>query len=173
MADTQARAAIQAQIKAIMATVATIEPSRIYDGRYATTQPMAFLDRFLVDEANNVPAHIEAWFVARISTPSDTSETQQGRVAIGTEIRRTHIFRIEGYRGFAAGDDHDSENTFQDVIDDLLTAFNTKRTLNNTAFDSVPPQLRIIDFEQFGDLVAHHAQLEIKAYEQIYGLVPQ
>lgn len=167
MPDTQARAAIQAAIKAIIQTVPGLDGDRVFDGRLFTVDPDTYRAKFYDENG-----HIQAWFISRRATPTIDSEMERGQIPLRSSILRRHTFDIEGFLGIEFGDEHDSEDQFQLLLDDFLTTFNELRTLSSTAWNSHPPQLRVVDFATLGTVTCHHAMLEITAMEWVNGLEP-
>jgi len=99
---------------------------------------------------------IKGWTITRTKTPEESSTP--------TTNKRTHTFVIRGY--YSLDDSAATETTFQNLIEDIATAFRTKPTLNGTAFDSSPLQVDTVAIVMFGDVLCHFCQLRLDVEEE-------
>ncbi len=80
-------------------------------------------------------------------------------------IKRTHTIEIEGYRGLI--DASASENTFQDLVDTVLTALNGgDKTLGGVAEMGIP-QLTRFQPVMFYNVLCHGATIRIDIEENV------
>ena len=81
------------------------------------------------------------WLLERSATLSDDDGTAPGRVAIGSQLRKLHTFRLEGYCPVVyEGDYMTNGPDFQNLVDRVIDAFDNEPALGG--FDSQPVQLR-------------------------------
>lgn len=110
---------------------------------------------------------INAWMITR-------EKTSQIRMTMG-EKERAHIFLMRGLYGL--NDSDGTELIFQDLIEDIVTAFDAAETLNDTArttnpdwgpmADSVGLQVDIVEQRVFGSVLCHYAECRLCAIEVI------
>lgn len=141
--------AIREQIVTILSSVDGVENVHQYQ-RWASTWEK-FLDHFK-DEATG---KINGWTISREKTPAICEST--------THDNRSHNFRIRGYYGLK--DEDGSEIVFQDLIEDICAAFRIKYQLNNTASNTEPVQVEIVDLRMFGTVLCHYCELLLIAEE--------
>ena len=144
---------IRSEIKTILEAVDDIGIVHDYD-RWAKNWD-DFLSLFKT--ADN---KIHGWCFFRKATPAkrDTMPT----------IQRTHHFRIKGIYGLSDADA--SETTFQDIVEAIQDAFDSKYMLNNAAgvINSGPVQVHLIENRLFGKVLCHYAELDYEVIERVF-----
>jgi hypothetical protein len=106
---------------------------------------------------------IRVWFVSRsrVANVREGAPTQRGW--------RDHTFLIQGYMSFSP---EGSTELFNDLIERVMDAFETKMTLNKTAFYVYPLTCREISFDDLGPIRCHYCELELVVREYravVYG----
>lgn len=99
---------------------------------------------------------IKGWTITRTKTP-ETSKTPSTNT-------RIHTFIIRGY--YSLDDSEATEETFQDLIESIATAFRTEPTINGTAFDSSPLQVDTVAAVMFSNVLCHFCQLRLDVEEE-------
>ncbi len=155
MAST--RKQISTAIKGILETVSGVGVVQEYH-RY-TRSPEGFKEYFtkLVDQYSR---EANAWLVCRDSF----SQTTAG-MPIPQEMRE-HQWTIVGYVGLK--DSTGSEETFQDLVDEIVNAFEARKQLGlPTIVEYVrPPQVPTIDHAWFGPVLCHHCVIQLAVLER-------
>lgn len=83
---------------------------------------------------------------------------------LSTVTKRTHTIEIECYRGIV--DDSATENTFQDLLDTVLSNFvNGDRTLGGVAITHGLPQLTRVFAASFYGVLCHVATIALQIEE--------
>lgn len=142
--------AIRTEIKNIMLGIDSVG-SKVHDyERWAKT----WEDYLAFFESDGL---IKGWTITRTSTPETKSTT--------TSNMRTHTFLIRGY--YSLDDSAASEKVFQNIIEDIATAFRTKPTLNGKAFDSGPLQVSSVSAVMFGSVLCHYCELRLPVQEEV------
>jgi hypothetical protein len=103
---------------------------------------------------------ILAWTITREAT--DTDDFEEG----------SHDFHAIVMRGWmGVKDSADTERTFQNLVEDVRTAFQTNRTLivesvvNAEFSDRV--KVRKVDYVKYGEYLCHYAELELKVTDLV------
>lgn len=143
------RALISAQIKVILAEVSGVG-TKIHEYERWCANWKDYLSLF------KEGSKIKGWTITRTKAP-ETSKTPSTNT-------RVHTFIIRGY--LSLDDSAATEITFQDLIDDIATAFRTEPTLNGTAADSSPLQIDSVTGIMFGDTLCHFCQLRLDVEEE-------
>ena len=143
--------AIRDQIKAILSAVAHIGVVHDYE-RWASDWA-AYLELFSVITVTGT--YINGWEITRKKTPSVTASV--------THDKRTHTFLIRGIYGLKDSDA--SEITFQDLIEDICSAFRSNYQLNSTADNTEPIQVDLVENRVFGNVLCHYCELTLIADE--------
>lgn len=170
--DNKERRTISDAIITAIQAVSGVASTNVFDGLRRKMQPDEWRASFV--EPSGLA--VQAWFVYRSRTRTESSETQRGFIAIGSELARYHSFTIELYYGFTESNITDvvvaqsSEEQFQTLIDDVLTAFNAKRTLGT--WQVTPLSLMLAHMEPLGAVMCHHAVFDLTAIERISGITP-
>lgn len=160
--DNQQRTTIQAAIAAVI--TATSGTANVFGdalGVIRADNPAEYVTNYVSS------GRVHAWFVGRTRTPTDSSETARGRIPIRTHLRRLHTFEIHFFYGYQSSV---TEAEFQNLIDDVITAFNPERSLGG--FQATPIQLQRATFDQFGEVLCHHAVFNIEVLEWVAGITP-
>lgn len=163
MPDNKQRLAIQNAIVAVIRGVAgTANVFADQLGVVRASGPDIVVEKYVDQSIGG----IQAWFVGRTATASDTAETKRGQIAIRHGIDRSHRFEIEGFYRYVS---EESEPVWQKLCDDVISAFNNQRSL--TGFQATPPQA-VFDFKALAGHMCHHVTLTIGAVEKILGMEP-
>lgn len=165
MADNQQRTTIQDAIKtAIEAVSGTANVFGDALGVVRATNPADYIDNY-VDVAND---RVHVWFIGRIRTPTDSSETARGQVPLRSVLRRKHTFEIDFFYGYKSAT---TEAEFQNIIDDVISGFNNSRSLGG--WQATPIQLVSSNSHDYlGEVLCHHARFSIEVIEWVDGLSP-
>lgn len=142
---------IREQIKAILSGVSGVGVVHDYD-RWAAHWA-AFLGLFTVEEDGQKT--VNGWVITRRKTAANTAST--------THDARRHDFLIRGIYGLK--DDDASEIVFQQLIEDICAAFKAKYKLNDTADNTEPVQVAIVENRIFGNVLCHYCELTIAVDE--------
>jgi hypothetical protein len=162
--DNQERLAIQQAIaNVISGTADTANVKTDALGYIRAQQPADFIDQY-VDEASD---RVQAWFIGRSQTASDSAETRQGAIPIRTRLLRNHRFEIHGFMSYES---ETTEPIWQALLDDIITAFNNQRSLGG--WSATPIQLPEVNFEYLGSVLCHHAMMRVEVFEWVGGLTP-
>jgi len=97
------------------------------------------------------------WDITRKSSTEVTGATRTNE--------RTHTFRIRGF--ITLDDSAATEKTFQNLVEDVATAFRNKPTLNGYALNVEPLQINNIDHAMVGDCLCHMCESEISIQEEV------
>jgi len=143
---------IREQIKAILSGVEGIGVVHDYE-RWASEWGK-FLDLFRVEDDDG-EKRINGWTITRRKTPAKTESS--------THDSRVHTFRIMGIYGLKDRDA--SEIVFQDLIEDICAAFRAKYQLNNTADNTEPVQVDLVENRKFGTVLCHYCELTLAVEE--------
>lgn len=143
------RALISAQIKGILLGVTGVG-TKVHEYERWAANWKDYLALF------KEGSKIKGWTITRTKTP-ETSKTPSANT-------RIHTFIIRGY--YSLDDSEATEITFQDLVDEIATAFRTKPTLNETAADSSPLQVDTVTGITFGDVLCHFCQLRLEVEEE-------
>src|SRR5581483_1864080 len=137
------------EVKGIVAGIANVGKVNAY--RRAVSAESDFLDAYK-DDATGM---IRAWEVTRESTVSND------RTVGATQERHTLVIR-----GFlSVSDKNASEQTFQNLIEDVRSALRAKRNLNGTVIDTTPVQARTVTAATVGNVLCHYCELSFEAIE--------
>lgn len=139
---------IRDQIKTILAGVDGIGVIHDYE-RWAADWGK-FLDRY-----KDAAGKINGWTITRTKTP-ENSDT-------ASHVTRIHHFTIRGVYGLK--DEDASELTFQDLIESICAAFRAKYRLNDTAANTEPVQVEVVENRMFGTVLCHYCELTVTAEE--------
>jgi len=74
---------------------------------------------------------------------------------------------ISGYVGLQ--DANASEETFQDLVDDIVNALESRKRLGlgtSAPIHVRPPQVPVIDHAWFGPLLCHHCDIQLRVLER-------
>lgn len=143
---------IREQIKTILSGVSGIGVVHDYE-RWAADWTK-FLDLFRVEDDDGKKT-INGWMFNRRKTPAKTAST--------THDLRTHNFQIQGIYGLKDSDA--SEIVFQQIIEDACAAFRSKYKLNDTADNTEPVQVELVENRMFGIVLCHYCELTLIAEE--------
>jgi len=143
------RALISAQIKVILLEVSGVG-TKVYEYERWCANWKDYLALF------KTGSKIKGWTITRARTPEENKTPSTNK--------RVHTFFIRGY--YSLDDSEESEVTFQDLIEDIATAFRTKPRLNGTAFDCSPLQVDTIAGVMFGNVLCHFCQLRLDVEEE-------
>lgn len=101
---------------------------------------------------------IHTWMITRSEAPQ-ISDSASGAV-------RQHTFDIHGY--YQVEDANESEETFQDIADDVIQYINTNQTfIDTTAMLSGVPQLITFEATPFCGVLCHHAHVQVIVEEDV------
>ena len=143
---------IQEQVKVILSAVTGV--GIVHDYIRWATDRVKFMALFgHTDGAGK--KRVNAWMITRDKTPSE--------VASNTHDLRSHNFRIVGVYGHNDADE--SEVMFQQIIEDICTAFRTKYQLNGTANNTEPVQVEMVEYRTFAGMLCHYCELTLQADE--------
>jgi len=140
--------AIRAQIKTIMEGVSGMGIVHDYV-RWASTWEK-FLEFFKTSSKK-----INGATITRVKTPEECESSNHNS--------RRHRYLIRLYYGLK--DDAATEITFQLLVENTCAAFRAKRTLNDTAEDSGPPQVEVVELRMFGSVLCHYGEISLEAEE--------
>jgi len=140
---------IRDEIKSILAS-ATDVGTKIHDYERWSNTWEDFLQLFKTDGL------IKGWTISRIATPEVNSTPS-------TNIR-THTFVIRGY--YSLDDSAATEKTFQNIIENIATAFRSKPTLNGKALHCDPLQVTSVGTVLFGSVLCHFCELRLLVQEE-------
>ena len=143
------RALISAQIKVILGEVSGVG-TKIHEYERWAANWKDYLAFF------KEGSKIKGWTITRSRTPEENKTPSTNT--------RIHTFIIRGY--YSLDDSEATEVTFQDLIEDIATAFRTKPTLNGTAFDCSPLQIDSVAAIMFGNVLCHFCQLRLDVEEE-------
>lgn len=105
---------------------------------------------------------VRAWAVTLIE-----EDRAYSTVAIGaTKIIRKPKFLIRGYLSWA---DPDSDKTFRNLVEQVVTALDTAKSLNGTALDHEATAVTFPGNGQgviLGDVLCHYVELRISPWQQ-------
>lgn len=108
---------------------------------------------------------IHGWMITRVSTG-------QSCMSQGSQLTKTHHIKIIGIYGLKDADD--SETTFQTIVENVVTAFNSDDTLSGACFSCTPTdnapnvagiQVDIFEPRLFGDVLCHYCELSLYPQE--------
>ncbi len=147
---------IREQIKVILASVSGIGVVHEYE-RFSDTWTK-FLDLFK-DENDK----INGWTISRKSS-------SQTEFAQGNDLGRLHRFILTGFYGLQDG--QATELKFQDLIEAIVTKFNSYNNLNGTCFSISPEpgetsgiQVDIVENRIIGNFLCHYTELSLYVQE--------
>lgn len=113
---------------------------------------------------------IQCWVIRRVGSIPLVSETDYGKVPIGCAVFWHHTFHIMMFFGYI---ENTSEDQMQDLIDTILTAFQTNRTLGNTVFGIQRPlSLQSIQPRELGGISGYEATFALMVEAHELGLTP-
>jgi len=151
------RKQITTAIKGILESVSGVGIVQEYH-RYTRT-PEGFRTYFtkLIDQYTRTA---NVWLITR----DGFTQTADG-VPIPQEIRE-HLFVISGYVGLK--DSTGSEETFQDLVDEIVSAFESRKRLGleATVIHVRPPQVPVIEHFMFGPILTHHCDIHLRVLER-------
>jgi len=120
-----------------------------------------FLDLFRTDADT-----INGWVISRASTAQQVTAYRKRQNA--------HVFTIKGFYGLKDADA--SETTFQALLDNIQTAFESDITLNGTVKTTCPNwgqmsgaaglQITSVEARMFGNILCHYAECRLGAIEE-------
>ncbi|MBW2606140.1 MAG: hypothetical protein JRD05_00745 [Deltaproteobacteria bacterium] len=138
---------IRAQVKAILSGVSGIGVVHDYE-RWATNWTK-YLELF------STGGRINGWQITRKKTSAVTASV--------THDSRKHTFLIRGIYGLK--DSEATEITFQALIESVCAAFRSKYQLNDTADNTEPVQVDLVENRVFGNVLCHFCELTLIAEE--------
>lgn len=152
MAYSNVRAALSARLSAISG-VENVQP---YHRLVSTGVDDPSFRSLFVNGSND----LHAWRFTRTSVAqtlcSDHDDT----------VKRTHSIEIECYRGIV--DDSATENTFQDLLDTVLTNLNDgDRTLGGVCITHSLPQVERVVAGSFYNVLCHIAVITLQVEENV------
>ncbi len=127
--------------------------SNVHDYQRNIWDASAFRKNF-VDTDNRV----HAWTVTRIKTLEEIETDDHLHT-------RTFDFMIRGVLSMVDADA--TEKIFQDLVEDICSAFRGDRTINNAAADSRPPQVLVVDHRWFSKILCHYTEIMLSVDEEI------
>ena len=139
-------AAIRSQIKIILESVPSV--GTVYDYLRWDEDWKGFFNLFNSSRG---------WMITRVSTVEDRELAHN----LNTRI---HTFQIIGFMFLK--DEAASEKTFQNLIETICDTFRANPTLNNTALDSDPLEVTLVENRIFGSIVVHYTQLTLRVKER-------
>jgi len=142
-------ATVLAQIKSVLEGVSGIANVQDYL-RWGATE--AEVDAWAVSSSR-----LHTWWITRVATAENWDSTHH--------VLRRHTFRLQGV--YALDDSAATEKTFQALIEDVMTAFRSKTTLNNVAELVLPPQLEDSSLLPWGGVLCHGARIRLVAEERV------
>ena len=143
---------IREQVKTILSGVSGI--GVVHDYERWNSDWTKFLDLFRI-EGDDEKKRINGWSITRRKTPAKTAST--------THDSRTHTFLIKGFYGLKDADA--SEIVFQQLIEDICAAFRAKYKLNDTADNTEPVQVDLVENRKYGIVLCHYCELTLIAEE--------
>lgn len=150
--------AIREQIKTILTTVSTLGPVHKYE-RW-TRSFAKFMG--LMRQSDSAP--VNGWMISRRS--ADEHQETVGMIGVGGTNIRQHIYEIKGI--YALNDEAASSLTFEQIIEDVCTAFRPNKTINGTCQEHDFVQINDLDVDDFDTGTLYHtAMLELTVREQI------
>ena len=142
--------AIRAVIKTDLEAVTGI--GKVYPRLRWTTDQLKFKEAF-----KTTSDVVNAWMITRFKTTAEHVNSDQ--------ISRRHSFKIVGVYGF--NDEDATEDTFQALVEAVVTKFNADRDLGGAAFDSGPMQVETVEFRMFSGVLCHYAELTLEVEEMV------
>jgi hypothetical protein len=137
------------EVQSIVKAVTNVGSVHAY--RRAVQTESDFLDVYK-DEATGM---IRAWDITRESTASEDH-------TVGA-TQESHLIVLRGY--MSVSDKDASEQTFQNLIEDVRAALRMKRNLNAKLLDTTPVQARSVTAAMIGNVLCHYAELSFTAIE--------
>ncbi|MFQ5896242.1 MAG: hypothetical protein ACE5JJ_10590 [Nitrospinota bacterium] len=144
-------AAIRSQIKVVLEGVAGM--GKVYDySPYALTK-----------------SKWESLFLAggRLHFWSITRERTAERPFASGQVERAHGMLIRAFYALDEDAASPSEKTFQDLLEAAASALRSSPTLNGAAESSGPPQVRLVDWRLFSDVLCHYAEMALEVREEV------
>jgi hypothetical protein len=138
-----------AQIDTILKSATGVIDNNVYKYDRLSRNWEEYLSAFK-DATNSV---IHGWTITRtkvVETP-EASRTN--------EEKNTWLMRFY----YSLGSYGATEDTFQDIIEAVRTAFRSNSSLNGTALTSTPIQVDIIEARMFGEVLCHYAELRFES----------
>jgi hypothetical protein len=150
---------VSAAIKGYLDNVSGI--GRVYATHRYARPPEDYIGLFTELIPNSNQKLVNTWLIHRNATAIDDVGHPLG------QVRRTHTYAIEGY--LALRDASGSEDTFQLLVDSILTVFTAHKQLGlpNTVEFVYAPQLATIDLTAFGPVVCHHCVITLRVTERV------
>jgi hypothetical protein len=136
-------------VQSIVQGVAKVGQVHAYRRAVATESDFLALYK---DEATGM---VRAWDITRENTASidyTVGETQE-----------THLIVLRGY--MSVSDKDATEQTFQNLVEDVRTALRAKRNLNGKVLTTTPAQARTVAAATIGSVLCHYAELSFTATE--------
>jgi len=151
------RKQISTAIKGILEGVSGVGVVQEYH-RYTRT-PEGFKE-FFTELVSQYERTASAWLISRDSL----SQTTTG-MPIPWEMRE-HQFVISGYVGLK--DSTGTEETFQDLIDEIVDAFESRKELGLAGIVEYvrPLQVPVIDHAWLGPILCHHCEIQLAVLER-------
>lgn len=116
--------------------------------------PVTFKAAFF-DRTQGLEGRINGWMVTRKSIGDNPLTNYQNE--------RGSLFTLIGY--MAVKDSDQTELIFQQVVDDICEEFRPQDSLNGLIETHDPAQVPVIDHGMLGDVLCHHAEIEIRIQE--------
>lgn len=139
----------------LLATKALIEAVAGVENVYDSVRNWQTEQQFRAG-ARTAAGAIQFWFLTRESTSASD---------LGPRFTaRKHRIAIHAYAGVA--DATESEKEFQALIEDVVTALGSDRTLATTARHSGPATVRTVDFRVINNVLCHHAELIVEVEDK-------
>lgn len=100
---------------------------------------------------------LNAWFIRKIN--------EKNQYEGPGSILQTHIINIAGV--MEINDSLESEKTFLNIINDIISALINDFTYDNLCFQTQPPFLKKHDTKSFAGNLCHYAIIELRPTERI------
>lgn len=149
---------ISAEIATILKTVSGI--GQVHETLRHTVNWEDFLTRHVKN------GRVDNWEITRVSSVQ-TIRAVQNKTANEPFFFDTHQISIRG--AFGLKDVKETEKTFNDVVDLIVTEFRKKNLLNGKVDLPRQPQVVTIDHRMFGGILVHFAEITLEAVEFVGG----
>jgi len=153
MSESAIRAAIYTVLRAVE------DIGKVYDYERWTSDWTTFINLFKTTISNE--DRILGWEISRRSVGEKQAVIKAGSQAHEDD----HLFIIRGY--MAVNDASETEKTFNQLIENIRTAFRENKNLNGACERHGRIQAPIIEFRTFGGVLCHYTELNLTVYERV------
>ena len=153
---------VRERIAAILAAVEGV--GNVHQYQRWSTDLNKFRELFKYQDSQGNES-INGWIITRRSTAK--------REFTSSQVQKVHLFEIRGYLGMQ--DSGATELAFQDLLDDIETAFDADYTLSGACETTTPEwgpgsglaglQIVDVDLRMFGGVLCHFAQCRLGVQE--------